>query len=499
MPTTVEVFPISDQLINSTRNRLVDINPGFEYELRPDNEVSKTVLVYLLYLYSREFALFTLHATDASSFEDKVFQNAFELALQDVTAITWMHYHPICKNFFRARKSALEAGQLILDSDNTKIDKAINAYITTFDRIYTIPIAKFINEHVIGQSKAIANIQGLKRTWNSSLGHTADEPTLNTTVDHAYDELKQALLKQYKLCIERGAPYDKLAALAVENRLSYSPVYTLSNGLPFFSFVAPHGILHPSKSERLSYDDTDIMKSHFTDAKNHPFMETFNGITFANPEDLRPVTEKENEASAEHSSNESDNESPIKGDEFRHDEPTPTPVEGSEPQVLHEPLPPHQSADEMETTTSSDSNQGTGRYNRRLKLKQRAEKSDSATKATSLHPKSADMAATTYNGLICTQDDIEEHHLTDLLDKAREYIDSLNEPTRPPTSQNHFKRFDVEDDAPQELHSVELEDDDIIVNLNDSLRSVRYVLTFVSTYDQPVFNRIIDPRRNRKS
>jgi hypothetical protein len=497
--------------IDQIRSRAKDAGKVLSERFSASDEVAQVRAVYELIILSHEFQDALRKHLQLPSVEDARFKSAIEQIEKEAEAIIWTYYHPDMQNFLHSR---FNVAKMVSQNASHYVSQKPTVFnMITRDYTQSVsPVAvRQIDEYIIGNKEPLESIRRVKDFWNSKKSAATPASNFNFSSDEEYTEQIRSIGDQ-AMSEWRLDHKERLLNLkrTIDHRLRTSSVIPLRNGLPYFPFVHPVGVFKsnlfdqarqlkddPSLDDETKYVIEGIRNDFITMTfKPSPAQEQTKTEEMEEPEEAEEKKSDEDSSSEEDDSEEEDEDE----DEDAEENPSPptSPIQPSSPPptTTKPPSPPPQEADD---DASSSSNYGTGRYNRRRRQKKKAEESESDEDPPADESKSDQQGDKRSESPTSDQDDIEEHFLDDLHERSKEYINQFNNWNELPEPQDHSKRFGVKDDTPQEINAADLNDDDIIISLNDSSRSVRFVLTFVETTRKPVFNRILDPRRNRKS
>lgn len=157
---------------------------------------------------------------------------------------------------------------------------------------------------------------------------------------------------------------------------------------------------------------------------------------------------------------------------------------------------------EVPKLSSSDSDTqpvGTGRFNQIKWRKERSKIDDLNFETTQMGKANTKIIKTseTNRGVFITDCDSFRHD--DLIAQSIEEVKRLEKLKVLPIYQSHQTRFKTREIYTNTIHSTELHDDDIIINLNNSFRSYRYLLTIHESTKDLIFTEIVKRRWDRMS
>jgi hypothetical protein len=498
--------------IDQIRSKAKDAGKVLSERFTASDEVAQVRAVYELIILSHEFQDALCKHLQLPSVDDVQFKSVIEQIEREAEAIIWMYYHPDMQNFLHSRFSVAKMVSQNASHYVSQKPTVFNMITRDYTQLVSPVAVHYINEYIIGNKQPLESIRKVKDFWNSKKSAATPASNFNHSSDEEYAEQIRSIgdqaMSEWRLDYN-----ERLLNLkrTIDHRLRTSSVIPLKNGLPYFPFVHPVGVFKSDLFDKARQLKDDPSLDDETKYVIEDFRNDFMTMTFKPPpaqeqtkteEMEEPEKAEEKESDEDSSSEEDDSEEEDESEEEEVEEnpsPPTSPIQPSSPPptTTKPPSPPPQ---EAEDNSEGSPPRGTGRHNARNWRRKRDHSSEREDDEPPTSSKSTDQQGDKRSeSPTSDQDDIEEHFLDDLHERSKEYIDQFNNWDKLPEPYDHSKRFGVNDDTPQEINAADLNDDDIIISLNDSSRSVRFVLTFVETTRKPVFNRILDPRRNRKS
>jgi hypothetical protein len=483
-------------------------------------ESKKAWIYYQCLLHSDQFFIHLRELYPTSDDSQTELTDALELAEREMKFYSYLVAQPVQKWLSHCIVPMYETAIRAFHNDSSQHDKIrqvmnrLPEYLSDLIQLLT-PIVQSIredNDFDIGLLDQLFDENKLSYEARSLQTNmvTADTHTFNTANDIVDDTLKTKLNTF------------TFASPLFTHTFQNSLVISSPSGIPIFITVTPKSLLSIKASKAIAnmkaISWAPIRSQLFPLFKETPGLWN---LTFDLHEDLdnnQDHDDEEDEDDDKHDAQpESDEHESVADDEDDGDEasgndsqdekididmPKPLPdnkIDTDTPAGPSQPPPlPDISDLPKEAEDKSDSSEpiGTGRWNRRNR---RRRSSSPEAEILQIQTNPDPQGRRRETSPTSDQDDIDEHFLDDLHERAKELIDLHNTDEPLPAQHNHLEKFSVTTNEPVEIHESELHDDDYIIPLNNGMRSLLFLLTFNPITRKPTFNRILSNRRNRFS
>jgi CRISPR/Cas system CMR subunit Cmr6 (Cas7 group RAMP superfamily) len=473
----IKLLGISDQLLISIREKAAELGYTHKVTRNDLTDEDRISLFYEIWTDSDEFDDEIRKRLEKVEDEEEEFDRERSKLIKISEVLCYLYIHPPtpyvleCFKIFEEIFEQTQFGKKVRKREITlRVIEALKKIGEEYVKVISEKV--FLNEK---PKEVITDNLELFSRKMLSFEENAENPyplEWRKEFAKASNKFSQKLTQMHDIPVIVGL----LRSSKFENSLSFGEKFGLPIVVaPFIEGILPTTTTHTEediKLEEIEDEDLDLLKPSLK--------ERFERLTFSELNDY-------------------DEEGDIKQD--KSDEESDNPMEEERPPTVRSLTPPlaSQSSAPPQEEESSDSSGppiGTGRWNRRNYRRRSTPEKPKAKQAVNTFDQQGGQRD---GSPVSDQDDLEEHFLDDLHDRSEDFINKHNNYEKLPEIHDHHQRFATSTDEPQTLHKYDVQDDDFVVALNDSHRSIRFVLTIVERTRKPVFNRIIDERRNRYS